>query len=152
VAAARPSTIAAALISCIEGISLSGRRANRQDRFRGHVGLDPPSQAGDRVFTVAIAGSNRFEALCQSHYEMDLELVVYYRGTMKPETINRIADDQHEITKAILTAGSFHGASNPAILHVELSDPTPAAEVGEGLLAASRGVTVRFDDTMTVGD
>jgi len=143
---ATPSSLADALITCVEAISLSGRRAGKHDKFRGIVGFEPVSNAGDRFFTVGISGSNRFEILCQTQYEAELDLVVYYRGTPKPETFRRIADDQHEITKAILTAGSFHGATNPDILNVELSDPTPPAEVGEGLMASARTVTVRFND------
>jgi len=148
--ATTPSQIAEALITTIEAIVPSSK-ASRYDVFRGQVGGELPANAGDRFFVVGVYGSNRFEALCQTHYETEIDLTIFYRGTDKPAIHKRIADDQHEITKAILTAGSFHGASNPAILNVELSDPTPPAEVGEGLMASARTVTVRFDDSMNVG-
>lgn len=148
--ATTPSQIAEALVTTIEAITPTSK-ASRYDVFRGQVGGELPANAGDRFFVVGVYGSQRREAFCQTQYETEMDLSVYYRSTDKPSLHKRIADDQHEITKAILTAGSFHGASNPAIINVELSDPTPPAEVGEGLMSSSRSVTVRFDDTMDVG-
>lgn len=148
----KPSDIAAQLVTTIEAIDLTGRMASPRDVFRGRVGIDPPAGNGDRLFSVMAAGSQRSQLLCQNQYDVDLDVSVYYRfADGRSDLFTRIMDDQHEITKAVMTSGGFHGATNPAIIDVVISDPTPPAEVGEGLIVSSRTVSVRFDDTLSVG-